>query len=62
MLAIERTKHELQLALHAQYQRERVIRDMLPELIELLDELTTKQHFGEPAKEMIAKLKKWRDG
>ena len=36
--------------------------DMLPELIELLDELTTKQHFGESAKEMIAKLNKWRDG
>lgn len=35
--------------------------EMLPELLEILDELTMKQHFGEPAKKMIAKLKVWRD-
>lgn len=34
----------------------------LPELIELLDELTSKPHFGEPARQMIDWLKKWEKG
>ncbi len=34
---------------------------MLPEIKQLLDELTMQQHFGKPAVEMIEKLKHWEN-